>query len=90
MTSRSSRRSSLAQRKPPAHGKKIEETIAALPDALEVLKLHYLRRVLFDIGTETYFLYHVVRGSPGPDRSTASGAEPRVIVRRGRKRVVSS
>ena len=26
-----------------AYGKKIEETIAGLPDALEVLKLHYLR-----------------------------------------------
>jgi hypothetical protein len=32
----------------------------------------------------------VVRGDPGLDRSTASGVEPRVIVRRGRKRVVSS
>jgi hypothetical protein len=40
-----------------AYGKKIEETIAGLPDALEVLKLHYLRWVLFDIGTETYFMY---------------------------------
>ncbi len=40
-----------------AYGKKIEETIAGLPDALEVLKLHYLRWVLFDIGTDTYFMY---------------------------------
>jgi hypothetical protein len=40
-----------------AYGKKIEETIAGLPDALEVLKLHYLRWVLFDIGKETYFMY---------------------------------
>ena len=40
-----------------SYGKKIEETIAGLPDALEVLKLHYLRWVLFDIGTETYFMY---------------------------------
>src|SRR5216117_234046 len=31
------------------YGKKIEETIAGLPDALAVLKLHYLRWVLFDI-----------------------------------------
>src|SRR4051812_22890951 len=40
-----------------SYGKKIEETIAGLPDALEVLKLHYLRWVLFDIGAETYFMY---------------------------------
>ena len=40
-----------------AYGKKIEETIAGLPDALEVLKLHYLRWVLFDIGADTYFMY---------------------------------
>jgi hypothetical protein len=32
----------------------------------------------------------VVRGAPGSDRSAASGAEPRVIVRRGRMRVTSS
>ena len=34
-----------------------EETIAGLPDALAVLKLHYLRWVLFDIKGETYFMY---------------------------------
>ncbi len=39
------------------YGKKIEETIAGLPEALEVLKLHYLRWVLFDIGNDTYFMY---------------------------------
>src|SRR5213076_375227 len=39
------------------YGKKIEETIAGLPDALAVLKLHYLRWVLFDIKGETYFMY---------------------------------
>ena len=39
------------------YGKKIEDTIAGLPDALEALKLHYLRWVLFDIGNETYFMY---------------------------------
>src|SRR5947209_20633061 len=39
------------------YGKKIEETIAGLPDALEVLRLHYLRWVLFDIGAGTYFMY---------------------------------
>jgi hypothetical protein len=39
------------------YGKRIEETIAGLPDGLAVLKLHYLRWVLFDIGAETYFMY---------------------------------
>ena len=39
------------------YGTKLEKTIADLPDALEVLKLHYLRWVLFDIGKETYFMY---------------------------------
>jgi hypothetical protein len=40
-----------------AYGTKIENTIAGLPEALEVLKLHYLRWVLFEIGKETYFMY---------------------------------
>ena len=40
-----------------AYGKTIEKTIAGLPDALEVLKLHYLRWVLFDIGKDIYFMY---------------------------------
>src|ERR1700756_1924386 len=40
-----------------AYGKRIQETIAGLPDALEVLKLHYLRWVLFDIGSDQYFMY---------------------------------
>src|SRR4051795_12871213 len=39
------------------YGKKIEETIAEMPDALAVLQLHYLRWVLFDIGPDTYFMY---------------------------------
>jgi len=39
------------------YGTKIQETITGLPDALEVLKLHYLRWVLFDIGNDTYFMY---------------------------------
>ena len=39
------------------NGNKIEETIKGLPDGLAVLKLHYLRWVLFDIGKETYFMY---------------------------------
>jgi hypothetical protein len=39
------------------YGNKIESTIAGLPDALDALKLHYLRWVLFDIGKDTYFMY---------------------------------
>ena len=39
------------------YGKTIETTIAGLPDGLAVLKLHYLRWVLFDIGNDTYFMY---------------------------------
>jgi hypothetical protein len=39
------------------YGKKIEDAVAALPDCLAVLKLHYLRWVLFDIKGETYFMY---------------------------------
>jgi hypothetical protein len=39
------------------YGNTIEKIIAGLPDGLEVLKLHYLRWVLFDIGQDTYFMY---------------------------------
>jgi hypothetical protein len=39
------------------HGRKIEKAIAAQPDALAVLKLHYLRWLLFPIKGETYFMY---------------------------------
>jgi hypothetical protein len=39
------------------YGNRIEETIKGLPDGLAVLRLHYLRWVLFDIGQETYFMY---------------------------------
>ena len=39
------------------YGKRIENTIRDLPGALEVLKLHYLRWVLFDIGKDKYFMY---------------------------------
>ena len=34
-----------------AYGKTIEETIAASPEALAPLRLHYLRWVLFDVGS---------------------------------------
>ena len=35
----------------------IEKAVAAQPDALAVLKLHYLRWVLFPIKGDTYFMY---------------------------------
>jgi hypothetical protein len=37
--------------------KNIEKTISEQPGALEVLKLHYLRWLLFPIKGETYFMY---------------------------------
>ena len=40
-----------------AYGATIQQAIEGLPDALAVLKLHYLRWVLFDIGGATYFMY---------------------------------
>ena len=39
------------------YAKRIEKTIADQPDALAVLKLHYLRWVLFPIKGDTYFMY---------------------------------
>src|SRR5216117_1506124 len=39
------------------YAKNIEESVAALPDVLAPLKLHYLRWVLFPIKGETYFMY---------------------------------
>ena len=40
-----------------SYGKTIEEAVAGSPDVLAVLKLHYLRWVLFDVGTGTHFMY---------------------------------
>ena len=39
------------------YAKNIEKTVAAQPDCLAVLKLHYLRWILFPINGETYFMY---------------------------------
>jgi len=39
------------------YGKKLEQTVRDMPDALAVLKLHYLRWILFDIGQDKYFMY---------------------------------
>jgi hypothetical protein len=39
------------------YGRKLEQTVASAPHALDVLKLHYLKWVLFDIGDDTYFMY---------------------------------
>jgi len=39
------------------YAKKIETAVASDPHCLAILKLHYLRWVLFDIGGATYFMY---------------------------------
>ena len=39
------------------YGNTIEGAIAAYPDSLAPLKLHYLRWVLFDIGSGLHFMY---------------------------------
>ena len=39
------------------HGKTIEDAIAGDPTFLAPLKLHYLRWLLFPIGSDTYFMY---------------------------------
>ena len=39
------------------YGRNIEKAVAGNPHCLAVLKLHYLRWVLFDIGKDTYFMY---------------------------------
>jgi hypothetical protein len=43
-----------------AYGTQIEKAVGELPNCLEVLKLHTLRWVLFDIKDETYFMYQGV------------------------------
>jgi hypothetical protein len=40
-----------------AYGKTLEDAVAATPDVLAPLQLHYLRWVLFDIKGDTYFMY---------------------------------
>jgi hypothetical protein len=40
-----------------AYGKKLEEAVAATPDVLAPLKLHYLRWQLFDVGSGLHFMY---------------------------------
>ena len=39
------------------YAQRIEKAVAETPDCLAVLKLHYLRWVLFPIKGETYFMY---------------------------------
>ena len=45
------------------YAQRIEKTIAGAPEALAVLKLHYLRWVLFPINGETYFMYQGIFGT---------------------------
>lgn len=40
-----------------AYGRQIEEAIAGSPDVLAPLRLHYLRWVLFDVGSGLHFQY---------------------------------
>jgi hypothetical protein len=40
-----------------SYGKTIEDAVAGDPFVLAPLKLHYLRWVLFNIGSDTYFMY---------------------------------
>src|SRR5215467_6080555 len=40
-----------------AYGKTIENAVAGDPFVLAPLRLHYLRWVLFNIGSDTYFMY---------------------------------
>ena len=40
-----------------AYGKQIEEAIAGSPEVLAPLRLHYLRWVLFDVGSGLHFQY---------------------------------
>jgi hypothetical protein len=39
------------------YARNLEKTVASQPDCLAVLKLHYLRWVLFPIKGDTYFMY---------------------------------
>ncbi len=39
------------------YGKTIEKAVAANPSVLEPLKLHYLRWILFDVGSGLHFMY---------------------------------
>jgi hypothetical protein len=39
------------------YGKRLEKALAESPDVLAPLQLHYLRWVLFDIGSDKYFMY---------------------------------
>ena len=42
------------------YGKTLEKAVEENPHALAVLKLHYLRWVLFDIGADKYFMYQAI------------------------------
>ena len=71
-----------------AHGKKIEETIAASPHALATLQLHYLRWVLFDIGPDKYFMYQGIsrrdQESPRCEGRVLVDARPDAVTHRRR------
>ena len=43
------------------YGKKIEEAVKGSPDVLAPLKLHYLRWILFDVGSGLHFTLAIIR-----------------------------
>jgi hypothetical protein len=47
-----------------AYGKTIENAVAGDPFVLAPLRLHYLRWVLFNIGSDTYFMYQGTTNIP--------------------------
>jgi hypothetical protein len=42
------------------YAENIEKAVAGQPDCLAILKLHYLRWILFPIKGETYFMYQAI------------------------------
>jgi hypothetical protein len=59
-----------------AYGKQIEEAIAGSPDVLAPLRLHYLRWVLFDVGSGLHFQYQATSSSSTPRTSPRFSAAP--------------
>ncbi len=79
------------------HAKILEKAVADQPDCLAMLKLHYLRWVLFPINGETYFMYQGIFDTDfdkytedavalfGKSASTPSSKTSRVSPQTGRR-----
>jgi deferrochelatase/peroxidase EfeB len=63
------------------YAKNIEKTVAAQPDCLAVLKLHYLRWVLFPINGETYWEF--ILGYPDENGPPVDLPQPEILSRNG-------